>query len=83
MRLKLLELSSALRRCSDWEILNLMFPNNRCDKEITWLLGHYVNFTWKHFLSEQTEIKVDKLFGFLMCRYKVKDSSVGNILGFH
>ena len=58
-----------------------MFPRVNCENEVTWLLSHFVNFTWQHFSTEQTEISIEKFFGFLMFKYKERDASVGNIVG--
>ena len=81
LRLKLLDLSQVVGQSTDWEILNLMFPKNSRENELIWLLGHYVNFTWKHFTEEQTEIDIEKLIGYFMFTYKERDSCVGNISG--
>ena len=81
LRLKLLDLSQLVAQCTNWEILNLMFPKNSREIEIIWLLSHYVNFIWKHFSEEQTEIDLEKLIGYLACKYEERDSCVGNILG--
>ena len=58
-----------------------MFPSDSRENEVTWLIGQYINFAWKHFNTEHNEIKIEKFFGFLMFKCKERDACVGNIAG--
>ena len=70
LRLKILNMSDAILLSSNWELLNLNFPNVSNAAEIVWLVGHYVGFTWKYCQKEETELKLEEFFGFLSFKYR-------------
>ena len=51
------------------------------ENEVIWLLSQYVYYTWKHFSITQTEVKLEKFFGFLSWKYKIRNAAVENIVG--
>ena len=81
LKLKLLDICPVIRQCSNWEILNLVFPKTKFEMEITWLVSLYIDYSWKHFLSVQTDIHLEKFFGFLQFKYKLRNSCVRSIAG--
>ena len=34
-------------QCSDWELVNLLFPGSAGENEAVWLVGTYVAWVWK------------------------------------
>ena len=60
----------------------MAFKVKDSENEIVWLLSQYVHYTWMHFSSKQTELKLEEFFGFLSWKYKNRSASVGNIIGF-
>ena len=81
LRVKLISLSSSLQHDTNWTLLNLAFTAKASENEVVWLLSQYVYNTWKHFSSTQVEVKVEKFFGFLSWKYKIRNAAVGNIVG--
>ena len=79
---KLNELSEELHQCSNWTILNLAFNAKDSENEVVWLLCQFVYYTWNHFASKETELQLEKFFGFLSWKYKSRNGSIGNISGF-
>ena len=60
--------------CSDWEILNLVFPKTRKEKEIVWLISNYVQFTWEA-IEIEADLSLVTFFGFLTFKYRETMSS--------
>ena len=81
LRLLVIQQSQAVRQSSDWEFLNLAFPNNTCANQISWLLSHYMDYAWNHFMRNNTVLDRRKLFGFRSFKYKCDSSKIGNIVG--
>ena len=55
--------------CSDWEVLNLLFPETRKEQTIVWMIGSYLAYVWQ--ASKNCEdVSVEKLFGFLTFKYR-------------
>ena len=63
-------MSDAILLSSNWELLNLNFPNVSNTAEIVWLVGHYAGFTWNYCQKEETELKLEEFFGFLSFKYR-------------
>ena len=55
-----------VQQCSDWEVLNLVFPTTNSEKAIVWLIGVFVEYVW----SSSNDITLDKFFGYLSFKYK-------------
>ena len=81
LRLLVTQQCQTMSQSSDWELLNLAYPNNTHANEISWLLSHYVEYAWNHFLHNDTELDRKKLFGFLSFKYKCSSTDIGNIFG--
>ena len=53
-------------QCSDWELVNLLFPGSACENEAVWLVGTYVAWVWKEvYIHRKTWVRADQFFGFL------------------
>ena len=55
--------------CSDWEVLNFLFPETNKEKEIGWLIGSYAAYVWKA-SKDGGDMNVEKLFGYLTFKYR-------------
>ena len=62
------------QHCSDWEMLNLAFPQTRKEKTVVWMIGVYVGYIWQR--STEGDIDFGKFFGFLSFKYKETGSNV-------
>ena len=62
------------QQCSDWEMLNLAFPQTRKEKTVVWMIGVYVGYIWQ--ISTEGDIDFGKFFGFLSFKYKETGSNV-------
>ena len=60
---------------SDWTLVNLAFPRNHNEQEITCLIYEYVRYAWLELIQHGVELPVDKFFGYLT--FKFKGSQVG------
>ena len=54
----------------DWDVINLFFPKSRQDKEIVWLLTHYVLYVWDNVHVKESDVKLDQFIGYLKFKYK-------------
>merc|ERR1711954_482427 len=59
----------------DWDLVNLLFPNSRCDSEIVWLVSSYVQYVWETVHVENSEVKFDRFFGYLTFKYKMHQAT--------
>ena len=56
---------------SDWDLLNLFLPRNRFEREVTWLIGHFIYWVWfERKVRARSVLKLEHLFGFLRFKYK-------------
>ena len=60
-------------------MLNLAFPKSSYEKEISWLIGSYVNFAWTEFSVRDSALDLDIFFGFLKFKYKENANAIGRI----
>ena len=81
VRLKILGLCDQGIISSNWELLNLFLPRSQFEQEIVWLIGSYVDYVWTKVLIGDSELKIEKFFGFLKFKYKKSGSSLGQIPG--
>ena len=62
---------------SNWELLNLFFPQTNFENEILWLIGTTVQKFWSEIYCKSSSlIKVESFFGFL--KFKYKEQFYGN-----
>ena len=54
----------------DWEILNLMFPKSRVEKELIWIVSCYVQYVWDSIHVRGADVRAEQFFGFLKFKYK-------------
>ena len=54
-------------------------------QEIVWLVGNFVRFGWDNVFIRNSEVKLEKLFGFLLFKYRMDQQlsrlSLGSIPG--
>ena len=81
MRLKILELCDQRFISSNWELINLFLPSSQFEQEIVWLIGTYVDYVWTKVFIGDSELKIEKFFGFLKFKYKNSGGSLGHISG--
>ena len=65
---------------SDWDLLNLFLPRNIFEREVTWLIGHFIYWVWfERKVRARSVLKLEHLFGFLRFKYKILqfDSHLG------
>ena len=60
--------------CSDWEMLNLAFPQARKEKTVVWMIGVYVSYIWQRSIAGDIDFR--KFFGYLSFKYKETGSTV-------
>ena len=68
----------------DWDVVNLLFPSSSRDLEIVWLISTYVLYVWEMVYVRETEVKLDKFFGYLTFKYKMhQESSPAQLINLH
>ena len=86
VRFKILELCGQGLISSNWELLNLFLPRTESEQEIIWLVSNFVSYAWESIFNRNSDVKLDKLFGFLTFKYKMDKKfsgvSLGQINGF-
>ena len=76
MLLQMLGMSVNDQSVTNWDLLNLIFPNQHFESECTWLIGNYVSYVWNAiYIKGQCVISFDQLFGFL--KFKFKSDQIG------
>ena len=58
------------RDITDWDVINLFFPKSRHDKEIVWMLTHYVIYVWESVYVKESDVKLEQFIGYLKFKYK-------------
>ena len=58
----------------DWDAINLFFPKSRHDKEVVWMLTHYVLYVWDNVHVKEADVKLDQFIGYL--KFKFKESRI-------
>ena len=81
VRLKILGVCQQGLHSSNWELLNLVLPQNHCEQGIIWLISSYVSYVWKNLLVGDSAVKVEKFFGFLSFKYKNSKFEFGRFFG--
>ena len=62
----------------DEKLLQLNFSKTKADKEIVWIMGHYVQQAWEYiYLEERETLSRDKMFGFLKYKYRQEQIHLG------
>ena len=54
----------------DWDVLNLFFPKSKHDREMVWMLTHYVLYVWDSLHVKESDVKLDQFIGYLKFKYK-------------
>ena len=76
VRLRMLELlPEENARCSDFELLNLMFEQHVLDLEAVWLMATYVEFVWFEKLKRNRTVKIEHIIRHFKLRYRANQVS--------
>ena len=82
VRMRLLDLlSEDSARCSDFEMLNLMFEKHLMDMEAVWLVVTYVDYVWTEKFLRNKLVKLEYLVGHIKLCNKSKQVSKKPTLG--
>ena len=54
----------------DKDLVNLCFGKTDYEKEVTWLIGHYVKFVWDRIYVREAQASLDTLIGYLKFKYR-------------
>ena len=57
-------------------LINLNFTSTVLDREVTWLMGLYVDFIWETFYVTESNVTRETFIGFL--RFKYQDFSINS-----
>ena len=83
VRMRMLELlPEDNSRCSNFELLNLMFEQHVMDWDAVWLMATYVEFVWLEKLKRNRAVKIEHIIGHLKLRYRANQVSRRPQLGF-
>ena len=69
-------------RCSNFEMINLMFEKHLMDLEAVWLIATFVEFVWIEKIKRNRNVKLEHVVGHLQLRYKANQVSRRPKLGF-
>ena len=50
--------------------MNLFFTKSRHDKDIVWMLTHYVLCVWDSLHVKESDVKLDQFIGYLKFKFK-------------
>ena len=67
---EILRIGKFKNNVDDWEILNLMFPKSRVEKELIWIVSCYVQYVWDSIHVRGADVRAEQFFGFLKFKYK-------------
>ena len=62
---------------TDIDLISLFLPSNGHNRELVWLLVKFIYYVWSTVRERETEVKVDKLYGFLKWKYKNERDLLG------
>ena len=83
VRMRLLGLlSPESARCSNFEMISLVFEENVMDIEAVWLLSSYLEFVWMEKFKRKKQVKIEHIIGHLRLRYRANQVSKKPTLGF-
>ena len=67
----------------DWDIVNLLFLKSGRDSEIVWLVSSYVGYVWELVHVRESEVKLDKFFGYLTFKYRMQQRTSPDQINLH
>ena len=62
------------------DLIKFRVPSSSFDKEITWLLGTYLEKVWRDVVQKGRGIHADEFFGFLKFKYRVDQQGARYLL---
>ena len=71
VRLKILDMCDQGLVSSNWELINLFLPRTQYEQETVWLVGNFVGYVWDDVYIRNSEVRLEKLLGFLTFKYKI------------
>ena len=82
VRMRLLNLlSRESARCSNFELLTLMFEKDLMDLEAVWLIVTYVEYVWTEKFLRNKLVKLEQLVGHIKLCYRSNQFSKKPVLG--
>ena len=54
----------------DWDAINLFLPKSKHDKEMVWMLTHYVLYVWDSVHVKESDVKLEQFIGYLKFQFK-------------
>ena len=76
VRMRLLELlPEESARCSNFEMISLMFEQHVMDLEAVWLVATFVEFVWLEKLKRNRKVKIEHIVGHLKLKYRANQVS--------
>ena len=82
VRMRLLNLlSRESARCSNFELLTLMFEKDLMDMEAVWLIVTYVEYVWTEKFLRNKLVKLEQLVGHIKLCYRSNQFSKKPVLG--
>ena len=83
VRMRLLDLlSEASSRCSNFELLNLIFEKHTMDVEAVWLVATHAEFVWREKFMRKKMVKIEQLKGHIKLKYRANQVSKKPSLGY-
>ena len=70
MRIEILRYGIFQNNVDDWNIINLMFPKSRLERELIWLVSSYILYVWDSVYVRGADVKAEQFFGYLRFKYK-------------
>ena len=75
-------LGEGVKGVSDWDIINLNFPESENEREVCWVVGEYVKKIWKEVMERKRGLmKIERMEGFLRFKYREFQGYEGDKLG--
>ena len=82
VRMRLLDLlSEASSRCSNFELITLIFEKHTMDVEAVWLVATYVEFIWREKFMRNKMVKIEHIKGHIKLQFKANQVSKKPSLG--
>ena len=67
------------RDTQDWDVINLFFKKSRHDKEVVWMLTHYVLYVWESVYVKESDVKLEQFIGYLKFKFKEAPMQLNNL----
>ena len=75
-------LSEESARCSNFEMIHLMFEKHFMDLEAVWLVATFVEYVWLEKFMRNKMVKLEHIIGHMKLRFRANQVSKKPSLGF-